>query len=130
MTAPGIPNQREPYPQEGWQLVPKEPTEEMARRFISTYSSQAFVFAWRAALATAPAQPTGWLPIASAPGDMRPILAFEPASRVPFQEEPDEIHIAYQKRLGVFVRQYDDHVHVNATHWMPLPTPPTSGDRG
>ena len=67
---------------------------------------------------------TEWQPIETAPEDMRPILVFCPASRVPFQEEPDEMHIAFRKRPGTYVLQEDHHIIVEATHWLPLPEPP------
>jgi hypothetical protein len=65
-----------------------------------------------------------WQPIETAPQDMRPIIVFVPANRVPFQEEPDTIHIAFLKRSDTYVLQDDDHVVVTPTHWMPLPDGP------
>ncbi len=65
-----------------------------------------------------------WQPIETAPKNFKCILVFEPGARYgSLQEEPDEIRIAYWKREG-FVRQDDDHLYVNATHWMPLPDMP------
>lgn len=65
-----------------------------------------------------------WQPIETAPRNFTPILVFVPAPRYGgIQEEPDEITIAFWKRNG-FRRQSDDHMHVDPTHWMPLPGPP------
>lgn len=65
-----------------------------------------------------------WRPIETAPKDMSPILLFEPGSRIGgVQEEFDRIVIGFRKHTG-FVLQEDDHLGVNATHWMPLPEPP------
>jgi hypothetical protein len=65
-----------------------------------------------------------WRPMESAPQDMRPILVFVRASRVPIQEEPDTFHIAFLKRPGVYALQDDDHMLVDPIAWMPLPEPP------
>lgn len=65
-----------------------------------------------------------WRPMETAPKDMRPILVFVMASRTPFQEEPDTIHIAFLKRPGVYALQDSDHDLVDPAFWMPLPESP------
>lgn len=67
-----------------------------------------------------------WQPIETAPRDFTPIIVFVRASRIPYQEEPDEIHIVYWKRDG-WVYQADDNMGPmtkRVTHWMPLPAAP------
>lgn len=65
-----------------------------------------------------------WQTMDTAPQDMRPVLVFVRASRNPFQEEPDTIHVAYLKRPGTYALQDEDHFIVEPTHWMPLPEEP------
>jgi hypothetical protein len=68
-----------------------------------------------------------WRPMETAPKDMRPILVFVRANRVPIQEEPDMIHVAFLKRPGIYALQDDDHILIlEPMCWMPLPEPPAS----
>lgn len=72
----------------------------------------------------------GWQTIESAPKDGTEILGFIPGSRIGhLQEEPDIIDAVFWKsNTGGWRHRSDDHIHLNVTHWQPLPASPSTGD--
>lgn len=72
------------------------------------------------ALSSAPAKPSGWMPIESAPKDGTPILLYtmgEPLKNMAVAEW-NALHNRWQDP------QMADEYFTDGTNWMPLPTPP------
>lgn len=92
----------------------------------------------------APAQEAGWRPIESAPKDGTPVLLFTTChGQVEAWFSPGEMSVdhegtkdysgdvwvcaddAFQIEVEITGPKPNDYHHGTATHWMPLPTPPT-----
>src|SRR5690606_36923841 len=119
---------------EGWVLVPKEPTREMAIAAakalddITVDDPKAAAWdamrAYRAMLSAAPTPPVddGWQPIETAPRDGTDVLLWD----------GEEIFVGYWSDSiwvspGAWVKEEhrSDTVTYLPTHWQPLPAAPT-----
>lgn len=81
---------------EAWKLVPIEPTQDMARRFIATYTDQCFALAYRAMLAVSPLSPCckGLAPASECRCEQDRLLASPPPTRpTPSVNEDDLMEI-------------------------------------
>jgi hypothetical protein len=136
---------------EGWQLVPKEPTDGMITAIMSNTGSahvasdpeaahrQDCIDAYRAMLSASPAPPSGWREIASAPKDGTEILILYPLfnvgniSEIPNKLRPLIVHWNGRGWDATGWMLHEDPtgwmLHEDPTHWQPLPPAPSSGER-
>lgn len=121
-------------PPEGWQLVPKEPTETMGMAGSKAWSAKeqnspntrwaaAVIRVYRAMLASAPAPAQGWRDIATAPKDRMFIWA------VPRGNGYWGLGLAYPSKPG-WSDAYGSDAPKKATLWADLPPPPSQGEQG
>ena len=120
---------------EGWVAVPREVTEELVRIAESGQNHDEGAFdedcevcqtlsRVRAALSTAPAPPSPWREIASAPKDGTTILLAYSDGGVVEGRYIDNTSKGYPWAGFIARSMYPQKPGVHVTHWMPLPPAP------
>ena len=112
--------------QEGWKLVPAEPTKEMIKQACKDHGysggdRSVYARGYRSMLAAAPTTPVSedrWLPIKTAPKDSSYVLLAG--------KRREDIASGYWLQSayagnGAWIWPF---VHKSPTHWMPLPKAP------
>jgi hypothetical protein len=125
-------NSPQPAPA-GWRLVPEEATAEMLEASHHWLSALDMRLCWRYVLAAAPQPPSAWRPIEKAPENQEILILGRDGSRCAamFKRESYGLWwcpVGFGGHEWEWSWETATEPWRGATHWQPLPPPPSAGE--